>query len=199
MAKEIERKFLVTSDAWRAEATGKLYCQGYLATAVRGQSVRVRIVGAHGYLTIKGPATGLSRAEFEYPIPMADAREMLTTLCRQPLIEKIRYRLPIGPVTWEIDEFKGENAGLIVAEVEVVSEEQTVDLPDWIGEEVSGDPKYYNASLVQTPYASWPPNCRRAAGWRFVRSHPFWPQAAHRHPKFPLKTSALGLYPWSQG
>lgn len=158
MAKEIERKFLVTGDAWRVEATGKPYCQGYLATAIRGQSVRVRIIGAHGYLTIKGPATGLSRSEFEYPIPVADAKEMLITLCQQPLIEKIRYRLPIGPITWEIDEFKGENAGLIVAEVEVESETQAVELPDWIGAEVSGDPKYYNASLVKNPYSSWPVN-----------------------------------------
>ncbi|MGB3788134.1 MAG: CYTH domain-containing protein [Phormidesmis sp.] len=155
MAKEIERKFLVISDSWRPSATGKLYCQGYIATAVRGQSVRVRIAGDQGYLTIKGPTDGLSRAEFEYPIPIADAKEMLDTLCVQPLIEKTRYRLPLGEVVWEIDEFKGENAGLIIAEVELASESQSVALPDWVGAEVSGQAKYYNASLVRNPYSNW--------------------------------------------
>lgn len=155
MAKEIERKFLVTSDSWRSDAVGKPYCQGYIATAVPGQSVRVRIAGDQGYLTIKGPADGLSRAEFEYPIPVADAKEMLDTLCVRPLIEKIRYRLPLGEVVWEIDEFKGENAGLIVAEVELASESQSVVLPEWTGVEVSGQAKYYNASLVGNPYSKW--------------------------------------------
>ncbi len=155
MAKEIERKFLVISDSWRLNATGKPYCQGYIATALQGQSVRVRIAGDKGYLTIKGPTAGLSRAEFEYPIPVTDAREMLDTLCRQPLIEKTRYRLPLGEVVWEIDEFEGENTGLIVAEVELTSESQSVALPDWIGAEVSGQTKYYNASLVSNPYSNW--------------------------------------------
>jgi len=155
MAQEIERKFLVTSNRWKAEAEGKAYCQGYIATAVVGQSVRIRIAGEAAYLTIKGPASGLSRAEFEYSIPISDAEEMLQTLCDRPLIQKVRYRLPIGPVVWEIDEFQGENAGLIVAEVELSDETQTVVLPDWLGEEVSGDPKYYNASLVKRPYLSW--------------------------------------------
>lgn len=155
MAQEIERKFLVTSNRWKAEAEGKAYCQGYIATAVVGQSVRIRIAGEAAYLTIKGPTSGLSRAEFEYSIPISDAEEMLQTLCDRPLIQKVRYRLPIGPVVWEIDEFQGENAGLIVAEVELSDETQTVVLPDWLGEEVSGDPKYYNASLVKRPYLSW--------------------------------------------
>ena len=155
MAKEIERKFIVISDSWRIDAVGKLYSQGYIATAAEGQSVRVRIAGELGYLTIKGPTEGLSRAEFEYPIPLADAREMLDTLCVQPLIEKIRYRLPVGGHVWEIDEFQGENAGLTIAEVELMSESQTVDLPDWVGAEVSGQTKYYNASLVKNPYSRW--------------------------------------------
>lgn len=155
MAQEIERKFLVVSDSWRLAATGQLYCQGYIATAAEGQSVRARIIGNQGYLTIKGPASGLSRAEFEYPIPVTDAREILDTLCAQPLIEKVRYRLPIGDLVWEIDEFKGENAGLVVAEVELDFESQKVELPEWVGPEVSGQAKYYNASLVKNPYSKW--------------------------------------------
>lgn len=155
MPQEIERKFLVSGDGWREMATGKAYCQGYIRTAVPGQSVRVRIAGDQGYLTIKGPAKGLSRAEFEYDIPVVDAQEMLETLCDRPLIEKIRYRLPVDEVVWEIDEFKGENTGLIVAEVELASEHQSVKLPDWIGKEVSGELKYYNSSLVKHPYSQW--------------------------------------------
>ncbi len=155
MAEEIERKFLVTADSWRSLATGQAYCQGYIATARSGQSVRVRIAGDQGYLTIKGPARGLTRAEFEYPIPVADARAMLLTLCERPFIEKTRYRLPMGEVVWEIDEFAGENAGLTVAEVELHSEDQPLDLPEWIGAEVSGEARYYNASLVRCPYSQW--------------------------------------------
>ncbi len=155
MPTEIERKFLVNGDSWRESATGEAYCQGYIATAVPGQSVRIRIAGEKAYLTIKGPSNGISRAEFEYAIPFDEAQEMLETLCAHPLIEKTRYRLPIGPLVWEIDEFKGENAGLLVAEVELQSEDQTVVLPDWVGEEVSGSPQYYNASLVRRPYAQW--------------------------------------------
>ena len=155
MAKEIERKFLVASDSWRATATGKHYCQGYIATAQPGHSVRVRIAGEQAFLTIKGPSQGLSRAEFEYEIPLGDAQEMLKTLCDRPLIEKTRYRLPIGPVVWEIDEFTGENAGLIIAEVELNHEAQLVELPEWLGQEVSGEAKYYNQSLVKYPYSQW--------------------------------------------
>ena len=156
MAREIERKFLVVSDRWRKLAQGKAYCQGYIATAQKGQSVRVRIAGDQGYLTIKGPASGLTRAEFEYAIPLRDAREMLETLCDRPLIEKTRYRLPTGDVVWEIDEFAGENAGLVVAEIELTSEDQAFERPDWLGEEVSSQPEYYNASLVKRPYSQWP-------------------------------------------
>lgn len=160
MAKEIERKFLVADDSWRTLSTGEAvtgekYCQGYIKTAALGKSVRVRIAGDSAYLTIKGPSRGLSRAEFEYAIPVSDAQEMLETLCDRPFIEKIRYRLPIGELVWEIDEFMGENTGLLVAEVELQDETQSVELPDWVGEEVSGDAKYYNASLVTYPYAQW--------------------------------------------
>jgi len=155
MPTEIERKFLVTGDSWRSTATGESYCQGYIATTAPGHSVRVRIAGEKAYLTIKGPSNGLSRAEFEYAIPLGDAKEMLETLCDRPLIEKTRYRLPIGPVVWEIDEFKGENAGLLIAEVELQSEDQTIELPDWVGQDVSGNPRYYNASLVKRPYSQW--------------------------------------------
>ncbi|MEO0704992.1 MAG: CYTH domain-containing protein [Cyanobacteria bacterium J06649_5] len=156
MAKEIERKFLVADDSWRKGATGKPYCQGYIATAQADQSVRVRIAGERGYLTIKGPPQGLTRAEFEYEIPLGDAQAMLETLCQRPFIEKVRYRLPIGEVVWEIDEFEGANAGLIVAEIELQSEEQPFERPDWLGEEVSGQTRYYNSALVKQPYSEWP-------------------------------------------
>ena len=126
MPQEIERKFLVTSDSWRTDATGKPYCKGYIATTAPGQGVRVRIAGDTAYLTIKGPTQGLSRAEFEYEIPLSDAKEMLHTLCYRPLIVKMRYRLPIGPIVWEIDEIKGENAGVIISEVELDIEKQSL-------------------------------------------------------------------------
>ena len=163
MAKAIERKFLVHRDRWRAFVADaapehKPYCQGYIATAVPGQSVRVRIADEQGFLTIKGPAKGdqgLTRAEFEYAIPVGDAKEMLETLCDRPFISKVRYRVLLGDALWEVDEFEGENAGLIVAEVELATEEQSFDRPEWLGEEVSGDARYYNSSLVKQPYCSW--------------------------------------------
>lgn len=154
MAVEIERKFLVKSDAWRTLAEGKLYCQGYMLTAP-GKTVRVRIVGDQGYLTIKGPSNGTTRAEFEYLIPVEDATEMLTTLCEKPLIEKKRYKIFIDDLTWEVDEFLGENQGLILAEVELEEEDQVIKLPEWIGQEVSNDSRYYNSSLVKNPYCQW--------------------------------------------
>lgn len=160
MAKEIERKFLVTNDGWRTLPTGETtpgnpYCQGYIATAQVGQSVRVRIAGDQGFLTLKGPTKGITRAEFEYPVPVSEAQEMLETLCRRPFIQKIRYCLPLGDVVWEIDEFQGENAGLIVAEVELRSEAQPFERPYWLGAEVSGQARYYNGSLVKNPYSKW--------------------------------------------
>jgi adenylate cyclase len=154
MAQEIERKFLVTDFSWRSAATGQLYRQGYLPT--RDQTtVRVRIVGDCGYLTLKGPSTGITRLEFEYEIPLADAEMMLAQLCPPPLIEKWRYRLRVGEHVWEIDEFLGDNAGLLMAEVELASETESFERPSWVGQEVSHDPRYYNANLVKRPYTTW--------------------------------------------
>lgn len=151
---EIERKFLVKPEQWRSPDPGVFYCQGYLTTN-QGLTVRVRIAGVQAFLTIKGPTQNYSRLEFEYPIPLADAQIMLDTLCDRPLIEKIRYRVQHQGLIWEIDEFKGDNAGLMIAEVELTTENQQIDLPDWVGEEVSTDPRYYNANLVKYPYSQW--------------------------------------------
>jgi CYTH domain-containing protein len=153
MATEIERKFLLKDDGWRGLVSGVIYRQGYLTTG-EGITVRVRIVGNQGFLTVKGATMGQSRLEFEYPIPLEDAQQMLNTLCDRPLIEKIRYKIKQGDLVWEIDEFAGENQGLIVAEVELEGENQTIDLPEWIDREVS-DPKYFNANLVKHPYNQW--------------------------------------------
>ena len=154
MAKEIERKFLLAGEGWRALAQGTRYRQGYLSTA-KECTVRVRTIGGSGFLTIKGISVGATRNEYEYEIPAADADEMLDDLCTKPIIEKDRYKIPLGGVTWEVDEFLGDNEGLIVAEVELQSEEQTFPKPDWIGEEVTGDPKYFNANLVARPFSTW--------------------------------------------
>jgi len=154
MPQEIERKFLVEGDDWRALADGVLYRQGYLST-VKERTVRVRTVGDQGFLTIKGVSVGATRAEFEYPIPVADANQMLDELCEQPIIEKARTRIPLGGVTWEVDEFFGVNQGLIVAEVELQFEDQRFDKPAWIGAEVTGDPRYFNANLIANPFTAW--------------------------------------------
>lgn len=153
MGKEIERKFLVKGDQWRSLGTGVLYRQGYIATSGK-ETVRVRIVGSTGYLTIKGATVGNSRLEFEYSIPLPDAREMLDNLCTHPLIEKTRYKIKQEDLVWEVDEFTGENKGLIIAEVELQTENQIINLPDWIDREVN-DPKYYNANLAKYPYSQW--------------------------------------------
>ncbi len=158
MGVEIERKFLVRHDAWRDQADqGTLYRQGYLIGSEHA-SVRVRTEGQQAYLNIKSATLGVRRMEFEYPIPVDDANTLLETLCEKPLIEKIRYRIPQGDLVWEIDEFRGENAGLIVAEIELQSEQQTFSVPDWLGDEVSSDPRYYNVSLVKHPYRDWTNN-----------------------------------------
>ena len=154
MGKEIERKFLVKNDSWKAKAKGKRYRQGYLST-LKERTVRVRTAGDQGYLTIKGITQGASRAEYEYEIPFSDANEMLDGLCERPIIEKTRYRLPQDDIVWEIDEFDGDNRGLIVAEVELKDEHQTVKMPDWIGQEVTDDPRYFNANLVKKPFSTW--------------------------------------------
>lgn len=155
MGIEIERKFLVSGDGWRQGAEGKFYRQGYLCLDP-DRTVRVRIAGDEGFLTIKGRTEGMTRNEFEYPILCAEASQMLEYLCCRPLIEKIRYTLVYKGRIWEIDEFGGENQGLILAEVELESESDQVELPPWIGAEVTGDPRYYNANLSQNPYRQWP-------------------------------------------
>jgi CYTH domain-containing protein len=154
MPKEIERKFLVKSDSWRQLAQGSVYRQGYISTQ-KAATVRVRIADNQGYLTIKGRSEKYTRAEFEYVIPVADAQEMLDTLCDRPLIEKVRYKIDWAGLTWEIDEFDGANKGLIIAEVELSDEEQQIELPDWIGEEVSDDPRYFNSNLAKVPFSQW--------------------------------------------
>jgi CYTH domain-containing protein len=154
MGKEIERKFRVKGDAWKSLAKGTRYCQGYL-NSVKERTVRVRTVGDKGFLTVKGITTGASRTEYEYPIPVSDAEGMLNDLCEKPLIEKNRYKIGDKNLTWEVDEFFGENKGLIVAEVELQSEGQSVEKPEWIGEEVTGDPRYFNANLIKHPYTKW--------------------------------------------
>lgn len=155
MGQEIERKFLVIGDSWRRAAVGEVMRQGYIPTQ-DARTVRVRQVGDRAaYLTLKGSAVGLVRPEFEYPIPVEDAEVILETLCAPPLIEKTRYRLPLGEVVWEIDEFWGDNQGLIVAEVELTSPDQAVDLPDWVGAEVTHDLRYQNSNLARHPYNTW--------------------------------------------
>jgi CYTH domain-containing protein len=152
---EIERKFLVHGEDWRTQASGILYAQGYLA-ADPERTVRVRIAGHQGYLTIKGASIGCSRPEFEYPIPIADAQELLS-LCQLPPIQKFRFTLTFADMIWEVDEFLGSNQGLILAEVELTDANQTIQLPSWVGAEVTGDLRYYNSNLARCPYQEWAP------------------------------------------
>jgi len=154
MAKEIERKFLVKAGSWHPPVDGVRYRQGYLST-VKERTVRVRTAGSKGYITVKGITVGATRSEYEYEIPPADANEMLDRLCERPLIEKTRYRIPHEGLTWEVDVFEGDNRGLITAEVELKSEDQAVSIPDWVGEEVTKDPRYFNANLVAHPFTTW--------------------------------------------
>lgn len=154
MGQEIEKKFLIKNDSWRHLAQGKNYCQGYLSRE-KGCTVRVRTIGERGILTIKGPSTNDMRQEFEYDIPIAEAREMLDKLCQKPLIEKTRYKIPAGEFVWEVDEFDGENKGLIFAEIELQFVGQQFAIPDWIGKEVTEDSRYYNANLVSHPFCRW--------------------------------------------
>jgi adenylate cyclase len=153
MALEIEKKFLLNNSDWRKEQ-GVMYRQGYL-NSVKERTVRVRIIGDKGYLTVKGISRGAVRAEYEYEIPGVEAEAMLDDLCEKPLIEKMRYKIAYKGFVWEVDEFCGENQGLIVAEVELESEDQKFEKPEWIGEEVTGDPRYFNANLVHHPYCRW--------------------------------------------
>ncbi len=154
MAHEIERKFLVPRLPDLSGVDGQRMIQGYLRADPEG-SVRVRVAGDDAWLTVKGPAHGLSRAEYEYRIPPADAGEMLHNLAITPLVEKIRYRLPHGGYVWELDVFEGRNAGLVLAEVELTDAAEDPPRPAWIGQEVSDDPRYLNAELARRPYADW--------------------------------------------
>ena len=162
MGIEIERKYLVKKAEWRSHKQqlqdrlfdlGKQYCQGYIPTD-NGTTVRVRIVGDSGYITLKSKVVGHTRSEFEYPISVKDAREMLSSFCDKPLIEKIRYQINFNNLIWEVDEFMGENEGLIIAEVELENEAQLIDIPHWIEREVN-DKKYFNSYLVKHPYSQW--------------------------------------------
>ena len=152
MAKEIERKFRVKEGFWRS-AKGTTFRQGYL-NSVKERVVRVRLKNDKGYLTIKGLTVGATRLEFEYEIPRRDAEQLLD-LCEKPLIEKTRFKIEESGFSWEIDEFFGENQGLIVAEVELESEDQDFPRPDWVLEEVTGDPRYFNSNLIKKPYKMW--------------------------------------------
>ncbi len=154
MAKEIERKFLVVSDDFKQQAEGIYYRQGYLCSS-RERVVRVRVAGEKAFLTIKGANQGITRSEYEYEIPVEEAKEMLDNLCLKPDIEKIRYRVAYEGFVWEVDEFMGLNAGLVVAEIELPDEETLFGKPSWVGEEVSHDPRYYNANLINKPYSEW--------------------------------------------
>lgn len=154
MGTEIERKFLLTGDAWRDMAVGIKYRQGYLGLDNK-RTVRVRIAGEQAFLTIKGKTSGISRMEYEYPIPVEDASILLAELCEQPIIEKKRYKVVYQGFVWEVDEFFGENEGLLVAEIELEEEGQEFEKPPWVGAEVSSDRRYCNASLIKNPYSMW--------------------------------------------
>jgi len=151
---EIERKFLVTGTGWKTGVPGRRLRQGYLAVDAQRQ-VRVRTAGDEAWLTIKGRAEGLRRLEFEYPIPLADAERLLEELCQLPIIDKTRYEVLLGRHTWEIDEYHGANAGLVVAEIELEAEDEHFTLPEWAGTEVTRDPRYANANLVSRPFCDW--------------------------------------------
>jgi adenylate cyclase len=147
VGQEIERKFLVRGEPWKQGAPGVRMRQGYLSLD-KERTVRVRVAGEQAWLTIKGEPRGLTRAEFEYEIPLADARRLLDELCHQPILDKTRYRIRHGAHMWEIDVFHGPHEGLVLAEIELASENEAFARPHWIAEEVSGDPRYANANLV---------------------------------------------------
>ncbi len=154
MALEIERKFLLKSDVYRGLSTSKQIIQGYICSD-KNRVVRVRIYGEHAYITLKNASVGFARNEFEYEIPLEDARMMLTELCEQPIIEKVRYRYDYKGFCWEIDEFHAENEGLVVAEIELPTTDCEFEKPSFIGEEVTDDARYYNANLLKNPYNNW--------------------------------------------
>jgi adenylate cyclase len=154
MATEIERKFLIKNESFKLFSTGVIYRQGYL-NRDKARTVRVRVAGEQAFITIKGLTNGMERMEFEYPISITDANEMLETLCVKPLIEKLRYKIMSDGHLWEVDEFIGDNEGLTVAEVELKSSDEHVIIPDWVGQEVTGDLMYFNSNLVINPFKNW--------------------------------------------
>ena len=153
MASEIERKFLVTGDSWNDGSPGIRIAQGYLSLDP-DRCVRVRLAGDEAWLTIKGRTEGITRAEFEYPIPPKDARDLLE-MCLPSIIDKTRHRIPFAGHLWEVDVFHGSNDGLVLAEVELTDESAAPELPPWVGAEVSADARYYNASLATRPFGAW--------------------------------------------
>ena len=155
MATEIERKFLLASDDWRSEVQESTrLIQGYLARGSQ-TAVRVRIKGDTAQLNIKHTVDGINRLEFEYPLPLQDAQEILERVALRPLIDKTRHHVRRGRHLWEIDEFHGDNAGLIVAEIELNDPDEPFDRPRWLGKEVSEDVRYYNSRLSERPYSQW--------------------------------------------
>jgi adenylate cyclase len=154
MGIEIEKKFLLKDNSWKIGATGTRYRQGYLS-GEKGRTVRVRTVGSIGFLTVKGPTDHGVRLEYEYEIPEKDVLEMLERLCITPIIEKTRYKVEFSGFIWDIDVFSGDNEGLIVAEIELDSSDQEFDVPPWIGQEVTDDPRYFNSNLSRHPYKLW--------------------------------------------
>ncbi len=155
MATEIERKFLLANDDWRREvAQSRIIVQGYLFSDP-SVSVRVRIAGDSAWLNIKSATVGVRRLEYEYAVPLDDAEEILDNLCKPPVIRKTRHLVPVGEYTFEIDEFGAENAGLVVAEVELQSEDAEHPRPAWLGREVSGDARYLNSNLAKAPFTTW--------------------------------------------
>ncbi len=163
MGIEVERKFLVVSGAWRDRVRQTIdIVQGYLANTTRS-STRVRIADGHATLSVKGMTPGASRPEFEYPIPVSEAREMLRSLCEGPLLEKRRHLVDVGSHCYEIDEFTGANTGLVVAEVELARADEPFARPGWLGDEVTDSLRYYNFRLVHEPFDSWPEADQEAA------------------------------------
>ncbi|MBD3224948.1 MAG: CYTH domain-containing protein [Caldithrix sp.] len=154
MALEIERKFLVKGTSWQSLAQPQIYRQGYVYSDDK-QTVRVRMIGQRAFLTLKREKSNVTRLEFEYPIPPEDAMQMLSDMCTYGKIEKYRYKIEFGDLIWEVDEFFGDNEGLVVAEVELKDENQKIVKPQWIGKEISQDRRYYNAYLAKNPYKFW--------------------------------------------
>lgn len=154
MGTEIERKFLVSGEAWRQGAEARRIRQGYLSVE-KERTVRVRAVDDRAWLTVKGLTRGFTRMEFEYEIPAEHALRMLDELCVQPIIDKTRHEIRHGVHLWEVDEFHGANTGLVIAEIELAREDENFDRPPWLGKEVSDDPRYFNANLASHPYSAW--------------------------------------------